>query len=164
MDVHFEPMKDEYLENAAHIYNYYIENTTVTFHTEPLTADEMKPILYHDDPLYLSFGIFDGDDFCGYAYMAPYKKRQAYRISSEVTLYLDPKHTGKGIGALALKLLENHAKKQGIHSFLAVICAENTVSVRLFAKEGYKKCAHFKEVGTKFGRMLDVVVLQKMLS
>ncbi len=164
MNVHFEPMKDDYLQKAAEIYNHYIENTTVTFHTEPLTAEEMKPILYQDDDLYVTFGVFDGSDFCGYAYMAPYKKRQAYRISSEVTLYLDPGYSGKGIGSLALELLEDHAKKQGIHSFLAVICAENTASIKLFSKNGYEKCAHFKEVGIKFDRMLDVVVLQKMLS
>ncbi len=164
MNVHFEPMKDDYLQEAATIYNHYIENTTVTFHTEPLTAEEMKPILYQDDDLYITFGIFEGSDFCGYAYMAPYKKRQAYRISSEVTLYLDPRYSGRGIGSMALKLLEDHAKKQGIHSFLAVICAENTASIKLFSKNGYEKCAHFKEVGIKFGRMLDVVVLQKMLS
>jgi phosphinothricin acetyltransferase len=163
MNIRFEPMKDEYLENAAEIYNYYIENTTVTFHTEQLSAQDMKPILYQDDPFYISMGIFDGDDFCGYAYMAPYKKRQAYRISSEVTLYLDPKLTGKGVGSMALNLLEEHALKNGIHSFLAVVCSENSASIKLFSKNGYEKCAHFKEVGIKFGRMLDIVVLQKIL-
>lgn len=163
MNICFKPMKDENLQNAANIYNYYVENTTVTFHTEPLSAQEMKSILYQDDPIYISFGIFDGDEFCGYAYMAPYKKRQAYRISSEVTLYLDPKLTGKGVGTMVLKLLEDHAREQGIHSFLAVICAENTSSIKLFLKNGYEKCAHFKEVGIKFDRMLDIVVLQKIL-
>lgn len=164
MAIRFEPMKDDYLEKAAEIYNYYIENTTVTFHTEPLSPEDMKSILYQDDLIYMTLGIFDDDELIGYAYMAPYKKRQAYRISSEVTLYLDQKYTGKGIGTMALQLLEKRAVEQGIHSFLAVVCAENAASIKLFSKNGYEKCAHFKEVGTKFGRMLDIVVLQKMLS
>ncbi|MCX7772608.1 MAG: GNAT family N-acetyltransferase [Clostridia bacterium] len=163
MSIRFVPMVDEYLEKAAEVYNYYIANTTVTFHTEQLTAEEMKPILYQDDPLYVCFAIFDDDAFCGYAYMAPYKKRQAYRISSEVTLYLCQEKTGKGIGTQALKLLEEHARKNGIHSFLAVICAENNQSIGLFNKNGYEKCAHFKEVGMKFDRMLDIVVMQKII-
>ena len=158
------PMTDEYLEEAAKIYNHYIENTTVTFHTEQISSDEMKTILYQDDPLYITLGIFYNNEFCGYAYMAPYKKRQAYRISSEITIYLDPKATGKGIGSYAVKYIEEHAKENGIHSFLAVICAENNSSIQLFSKCGYEKCAYFKEIGIKFGRLLDVVIMQKMLS
>jgi phosphinothricin acetyltransferase len=164
MNISFKPMKDDYLQKASEVYNYYIENTTVTFHTEPLSAEDMKSILYRKDPLYISYAIFDGDEFCGYAYMAPYKERQAYRISSEVTIYLNPAHSGKGIGSMVLEHLEEHARKNGIHSFLSVICEENTASIKLFAKNGYEKCAHFKEVGVKFGRMLDIVVMQKILN
>lgn len=163
MDINFKPMQDEFLQRASEIYNHFVENTTFTFHTEPLSPQEMKAILYPVDPLYISFAIFDGPEFCGYAYMAPYKQRQAYRISSEVTVYLDPKHSGKGIGTMALKHLEAHARENGIHSFLAVICSENTASIKLFTKNGYEECAHFKEIGVKFGRMLDVVVMQKIL-
>lgn len=162
MNIHFEPFEDEYLKKAAEIYNHYIKNTTVTFHTEALTPDEMKTVLYQDDPMYMTLGIFDGHELCGYAYMAPYKKRQAYRISSEVTLYLDPCYTGKGIGSRVLELFERHAGEHGIHTLLAVVCAENTASIKLFTSNGYEKCAHFREVGEKFGRMLDIVVLQKI--
>ena len=164
MDIRFSPMKDDYLQKASEIYNHHIIDTTVTFHTEPLTTEDMKEILYQDDSLYISFAILDGDQLCGYAYMAPYKKRQAYRISSEVTIYLDQAYTGKGIGTSALKHLEKHARGNGIHSFLSVICAENADSIKLFSKNGYEKCAHFREVGTKFGRMLDIVVMQKILN
>lgn len=163
MNLKFCPITDDYLENAADIYNYYVHNTTVTFHTEELSGEEMKSVLCQDDPLYLSLGIFDGEVLCGYVYMAPYKKRQAYRISSEVTIYLRPDYSGKGIGAASLSLLEEQAKKKGIHSFLAVICAENEASIKLFTKYGYIKCAHLREVGVKFDRMLDVVIFQKIL-
>ena len=163
-DISFETMRDEFLPEAAEVYNYYVKNTTVTFHTERLDCEDMKSILYQDDPIYISYAVLDSGKLCGYAYMAPYKKRQAYRISSEVTIYLKSEYAGKGIGSRVLELLEKHALKNGIHSFLAVICAENTASIRLFEKNGFIKCAHFKEVGMKFGRMLDVVVMQKILN
>lgn len=162
-EIRFQPMQDKYLPEAAAIYNYYIDNTTVTFHTEAQSGEDMKAILYQNDPLYVTYAILDGDTLCGYAYMAPYKKREAYRISSEVTIYLKNGYSGKGIGTKAIGLVEEHALKQGIHSLLAVICAENEASLALFLKAGYVKCAHMKEVGMKFGRMLDVVIMQKML-
>ncbi len=164
MSIHFKSFTDAYLHKAAEIYNYYVSHTTVTFHTERVTPEEMKEILYQEDPSYITLGIFDGGELCGYAYMAPYKKRQAYRISSEVTVYLSPQAAGKGIGAQVLKRFEAHAKSHGIHSFLAVICAENEASLRLFSKCGYEKCAHLKEVGMKFNRLLDIVIMQKILN
>lgn len=140
MNIQFIAMRDEYLQKAADLYNYYIQNTTATFHTELLSQEEMKPILYHDDPLYVTWAILDGNEFCGYAYIAAYKKkRQAYRVSSEVVLYLKPDYAGKGIGSKVLRLLEEHARQKGIHTLLAVICAENEASVGLFTKNGYGK-------------------------
>ncbi len=55
MDIRFSPMKDDYLQKASEIYNHYIIDTTVTFHTEPLTTEDMKEILYQDDSLYTLF-------------------------------------------------------------------------------------------------------------
>lgn len=163
-NIHIVEMTENYLDQAAAIYNYYVENTTVTFHMERIDANDMREMLFQGDPLYVSFAILDGETLCGYAYMAPYKKREAYRISSEVTIYLKPEYAGKGIGSKVLAYLDKHAVQNGIHSFLAVICAENDTSVKLFGKNGYEKCAHLKEVGMKFGRMLDVVILQKLLT
>lgn len=159
----FVPMQDDYLPEAADIYNHYITNTTVTFHAQPLSREDMRAILFRKDPMYITYAILDGDSLCGYAYMAPYKEREAYRVSSEVTIYLKPGYGRKGIGSKVLALLEEHACKNGIHSFLAVICAENEASLGLFQRHGYFQCARFKEVGMKFGRLLDVIVMQKIL-
>ncbi|NLU52938.1 MAG: N-acetyltransferase [Clostridiaceae bacterium] len=163
MNIRFEPFTDKYLDEAREIYNYYIKNTTVTFHTEEISVEEMKYILYQDDDIYVTLAILDNDEFCGYAYIGPYKKRQAYRISGEVTLYLKPGYSGKGIGSIVLETLDAHARKNGIHSLIAVICGENTASIKLFAKNGYEQCGYLKEIGIKFGRMLDVVIMQKIL-
>jgi phosphinothricin acetyltransferase len=163
MNIRFEAFTDKYLDKAAEIYNYYVQNTTVTFHTEAVTPEEMRNILYQDDTMYITLAILDGDVLCGYAYMAPYKKRQAYRVSAEVTVYLSPEAVGRGIGVQALERLEAHAKEHDIRTLLAVICAENQASIRLFSKCGYEQCAYMKEVGIKFQRLLDVVIMQKLL-
>jgi phosphinothricin acetyltransferase len=78
-----------------------------------------------------------------------------------MSIYLKPENTGKGIGAVALKYLEDSAKKAGIHVLIGTLSGENHASIRLLEKMNYVKCAHLKNIGEKFGKILDVVVYQK---
>jgi phosphinothricin acetyltransferase len=96
--------------------------------------------------------------------MTQHKNREAYDETADVTVYLKNGYTGRGIGSLAIKFIEEYAVRQKIHTLVAGICGENTASIRLFEKNGYRRCAHFKEVGMKLGRRLDVVAYQKNLS
>lgn len=163
MCIEIKPLEEIYLEQVATIYNYYIENTTVTYHTLSVTAEEMGSILFNGGKGCITLGIFDNDYLCGYAYSGPYNNRQAFCISAEVTIYIHKAYMGKGICSLALKALEQYAKDDGIRTLLGVICGENLASINFFLKNGYEKCAHLKEVGTKFGRILDLVIYQKFL-
>lgn len=156
-------MKPEYLEQILAIYNYYILNSTATFHIRPLTLDEMKEIVFFDHPRYRTVAVFAGGNLCGYGLLAPYHKREAYDGTAEITLYLKPEATGRGLGSLTIQYLEDIARKVGIHTLIAVICGENQASIRLFEKNGYVQCANLREVGKKFDRLLDVVCYQKIL-
>ncbi|WP_394325579.1 GNAT family N-acetyltransferase [Methanosarcina barkeri] len=60
-----------------------------------------------------------------------------------------------------MKILQ---KKQNIHVLIATICGENSKSINLFVRNGFSKCAHYKEVGEKFGQLLDVMAYQKIIS
>lgn len=164
MNIVFKPMEDKYLEAASVLYNYFVNNTTVTFHTETFSPEDMASLLYQEDgSLYITLAVLDNEELCGYAFLTPYKKRQAYRRSAEISVYLKPEYTGKGIGKIILKKMEQHAALNGIHSLIATICSENVASIRLFEKNGYNKCGVLKEIGMKFGRMLDIVIMQKIL-
>jgi phosphinothricin acetyltransferase len=78
-------------------------------------------------------------------------------------LYLRPEFSGKGIGSDVLVFLEKFAIGNGIRVLIASISGENSASIKLFTRAGYEKCAHYREVGEKFGRILDVVDYQKIL-
>lgn len=145
------------------IYDWYVLNSTATFHTEPINVDELAGFMYLNDPVFQSFLIKQADEVVGYCYTTRYKNRQAYDRTAEVTLYLKHDLTGRGIGVSALSQLEEIARKNGLRTLLAIITGENKNSIRLFEKCGYEKCAHFKRVGEKFGRILDVVGYQKEL-
>jgi len=159
----FEAMHDNYLPAVLEIYNYYILNSTATFHAQPLSSAAMRELLFFDDSRYTSYAIFNDTRLCGYCILCRFKEREAYAISAEITVYLKPGDTGKGIGTQAVRHIEAIAKTRAIHSLIAVICGENTQSIRLFEQNGYHQCARYREIGQKFGRMLDVCCYQKIL-
>lgn len=160
----FDAVRDDYIPEITGIYNHYILNSTATFHTKELAPEDMRGIVYTGDPRFVSHVLLDGESVCGYCILTPFKKREAYDGTAEVTVYLKPGYTGRGLGKAAVRFLEDAARKNGFHVLLAVICGENVQSLELFDKLGYSKCAHYKEVGRKFGRLLDVICYQKILS
>lgn len=146
------------------IYDYYILNSTVTFHKDLISIEELKNVILIAHPKYKSFLIDYEGKTCGYCYISQYKKRPAYDRTAEITIYLKPEYSGKGIGEETLNMLESVAKKNEICVLIAIIAGENQASIRLFEKCGYEQCAHFKKVGEKFDRLLDVVAYQKIIN
>lgn len=162
--IRFEQLREEHLQAVLDIYTHYILNTTATFHTHPLTVDGMRELVLFEKPRYRTFVIYEGEALCGYVMVAQHKSREAYDTTAEVSIYLKPDYPGRGIGGRALAFIERFAQTQDIHVLVATICGENSRSMHVFEQSGYIKCAHYKEVGRKFGRYLDIVVYQKIIS
>jgi L-amino acid N-acyltransferase YncA len=158
-----EELREEQLAKIIAIYNHYVLNSTDTFHAHPLTIQEMRELVFFANPKYKTFAIMDDYNLCGYVILTQYKKREAYDGTAEVTVYLQPDFIGKGLGSLAVRYIEDFAKKSNIHVLIATICGGNDKSIKLFEKNGYFKCAHYKEVGKKFGQLLDIVAYQKII-
>lgn len=150
-------------ETVKEIYDYYVLNTTVTFAMRKVTLAELKETILIGHPKYKSFLITVNNTVCGFCYYSQYRKREAYDRTAEITIYLKPEFSGKGIGKQTLNMMEAVARENGIGVLIGVITAENEPSVALFEKCGYEKCAHFRKVGEKFNRLLDVVAMQKIL-
>jgi len=162
-NVVFDEIKEEHLTEVMEIYTYYILYTNATFHAHVLSREEMRQLVFFRDSRYKAFIIKHDDAICGYVILAQHKNREAYDGTAEVTIYLRPDYTGKGIGSKAVKFIENIAKQQKLHVLIATICGENKKSINLFESNGFIKCAHYKEVGSKFGKLLDVVAYQKII-
>ncbi|MBN2747191.1 MAG: GNAT family N-acetyltransferase [Bacteroidales bacterium] len=94
------------------IYDHYILNSTATFHTDLISLEELKSVILVAHPKYKSYLIEYEGKTCGYCYISQYKKRQAYDRTAEITIYLKPEYSGKGIGKTTLDKLENIAQKQ----------------------------------------------------
>jgi len=140
----------------AEIYNYYILNTHHTFETEPLSADEMQQRIAETSEDYPYLIAEYESVIQGYVYAAQFKLRQAYKHSVEVSIYVRHQAKQKGIGSeLYQRLLEELAETD-VHALMAGISLPNEASVRFHEKLGYEKVAHFREVGYKLGRWVDV--------
>lgn len=163
MEPVFTELTEDDLPAVKEIYDYYILNSTATFHTTNISLDELKESVFIHHPKYKSYLINESDKICGYCYLTQYKKRQAYDRTAEITIYLKSGYQGKGTGLKAIDYLESDAIKNGIKVLIAIICGDNTPSIRLFEKAGFEKCAHFKKVGEKFGKILDVMAFQKII-
>lgn len=163
MELAFEALREDNLSDVLSIYTYYVLNTTATFHTHVLSADEMREIVFFKNPKYKTYLIKSDENITGYVLLTQYKKREAYDETAEVTIYLNPEYVSQGIGSKALEFIEDIATQSKFHVLIAQVCSENTGSIRLFEKAGYERCANFKEVGKKFGRLLDLVCFQKII-
>ncbi len=163
MAITFSVLREEHLADIVAIYNWYALNSTATFHTTEVSIEEMRSILIFDHPKFGAFVIQDEGQVIGYCGLMRFKPRQAYDITAESVVYLKPESIRKGIGTQAVAFLEDTARSRGMHSLLATVTSENANSIKMLEKCGYSSVAHYKEVGVKFGKLLDVDVLQKFL-
>lgn len=145
------------------IYNPYIQDTVISFETEPLTVWQMAERISSIYPLYPYLVYEEDGQVMGYCYAHPWKERRAYRFTLETTIYLHPQAKSKGVGRMLMEALISECREAGFHSLLACITAENTDSVNFHLGLGFEQVSRFMQVGFKRGRWLDVVDLQLML-
>ncbi|REJ79176.1 MAG: N-acetyltransferase [Acidobacteria bacterium] len=141
---------------VAEIYNYYVTQTHHTFETEPVDESEMGSRIERSGSEY-PFLVAEADGVVvGYAFAAQFKLRQAYEHSAEVSIYVRNDAKQKGIGTRLYDRLFDELAETLTHAYIAGIALPNDASIRFHEKLGFKKVAHFEEVGYKLGRWIDV--------
>lgn len=147
----------------ARIYNHYVTDSIVTFEEEPVEpagiAARIDGILSGSFPWFVAL---QKGELVGYAYASRWKERRGYRMSAEVTVYAHPACAQRGIGSKLYSALLPALQSAGVHAAMGGIALPNDASIRLHEKFGFRKVAHFAEVGCKFGRWIDVGYWQLM--
>jgi phosphinothricin acetyltransferase len=154
MDI--RPVKFVDAEQITVIYNFYVLNTHHTFETEPVTSKEMQKRIGEIISNYPYLVVEENGEILAYAYAAQYKSRIAYKSSFEISIYVKNGVRGKGIGTKLYERLFEQLEKNDVHAIIAGIALPNHASVRLHEKFGFEKVAHFREVGFKFYKWIDV--------
>lgn len=149
---------------VAAIYNHYVTETVVTFEEEPVSPSEMARRIGEVHAASLPWLVAErGGKVAGYAYASRWKARSGYRFSAEISVYLGPEHVGQRLGSTLYGHLFPLVTAWGAHAVMAGIALPNAASVALHEKLGMEKVAHFREVGFKHGRWIDVAYWQRIL-
>lgn len=145
------------------IYNPFVTDTTVSFEQEPLSEEAMRRRIEDIASQYPYIVCEVDGHIAGYCYVHTWKERAAYGGTMETTIYLDDRYKHQGIAKELMTLLIDRCRHLGYHSLIACITADNEESCHFHARLGFRLVSHFKAVGHKFGRDLDVVDYQLML-
>lgn len=145
------------------IYNLYVATSTCTFQVEPETAAERAEWFEGRTAAHPVTVAEAAGEVVAWAALSPWKGRCAYQHSVEVSVYVRPDWHRRGVGRSLLGDLIARARTSGHHTVLAGVCTEHEGSVALHRALGFEPVACFREVGSKFGRWLDVTYLQLML-
>ncbi len=140
----------------AEIYNFYVANTHHTFETEAVNVNEMQNRISKIIENYPFLVCEENGEIAAYAYAGQYKSRCAYKNSVEVSVYVKNGVRQKGIGKLLYQKLFEELSQTEVHAIIAGIALPNDASVRLHERFGFEKVAHFRQIGFKFGKWIDV--------
>lgn len=157
--------REEDIAGILEIYNHVILNTTSVYSEHPHTY-EMR-LAWYRDRIGSGFPVFvaeEGGKIAGFSSFGHFRVWPCYRYTVENSVYVHIDHRGKGISKLLMQPLIDRAKQMGMHAMIAGIDAENHISFSLHQSLGFFEVAHFKEVGFKFGRWLDLKFMELILS
>lgn len=164
-DISIRPANENDLQDILDIYNDAILNTTSVYNYTPHTLDMRRE--WFQQKQHENFPVFVAElnnQVVGFSTYGHFRVWGAYKYTVEVSVYVSPHHRRKGIAKLLYPPLIERAKQQQFHVLVAGIDANNGISIRLHEQFGFDTVAHFKEVGYKFGKWLDLVFMQLILS
>jgi L-amino acid N-acyltransferase len=147
------------------IYNEAVLNTTATYDYEPRPLEHAfawyDAHLQHNLPIFVAEN--DHGRIVGWSALNRYHDRPGYNRTTENSVYVASDSRGKGIGKLLMSPLIDAARARDLRAIIAAIDASNDASIRLHQRFHFEHVGHFKQVGFKFGRWLDVVYMELLL-
>ena len=148
-------------EAVAAIWNHYIRETSVTFNALEKTADEVAALIATRPAFFVAL---DQGRVAGFATYDQFRGGVGYARTMEHTIQLAPGASGRGHGRALMRAVEDHARMGGAHSMFAGVSGENPEGRAFHARLGYAETAVLPAVGWKFGRWMDLVLMQKFLA
>lgn len=150
----------EHLEQITDIYNEAVLNSTATFDTELKSVEEQRLWFNEHNHKYPILIAEEDNIVVGWTSLSMWSGRCAYADTAEISVYIKDDYRGKGIGTELLKKILDMGKNAGLHTVIARIADGSDASIRLHKNAGFEYIGVMKEVGKKFGKMLDVHMMQ----
>ncbi|HVM03129.1 MAG TPA: GNAT family N-acetyltransferase [Acidimicrobiales bacterium] len=151
-------------EAVRAIYNREVTGSTVTFDLVPRSLDDQRAWLAAHAGAHPAVVAVAGDAVVGFGSLSPYRDRPAYATTVEDSVYVEREVRGRGVGRLLLAELVRLAGLHGFHAVMGRVVGGHDASIALHRACGFELVGVEREVGRKFGRWLDVVVMQRLLA
>ncbi|MEQ8176387.1 MAG: N-acetyltransferase family protein [Syntrophomonadaceae bacterium] len=164
MQIKFEKMGPEHQKSVMEILNYYIETSTAAFPATTLPEPFFAKLMENTDgyPAYVAINS-ETSEAAGFCKLRPYSPFSTFKATAVISYFISPGYVGQNIGGQFLERVSADAKQLGIKYIIAEISSENEPSLKFHAKHGFVNCGALKNIGSKFGRNFDVVLMQKDL-
>jgi len=156
------PATPDDLNAITDIYNEAILTTDATFDTETKTIESQKEWFDSHDSRNPIIVAENENDVIGWASLSKWSDRCAYFDTAEISVYVKDGYRGQGTGRQLIERIVQAGEEAGLHTILSRIVAGNDESIHLHEVFGFEHIGVMKEVGIKFGRLLDVVLMQKI--
>ncbi len=150
----------EHVESITDIYNDAVLNSTATFDTEQKSIEDQRLWFNEHNDKYPILVAEEDGTFVGWASLNRWSGRCAYADTAEISIYIKDDFRGKGVGTILLKKILEEGRNGGLHTVLARIADGSAFSIKLHKKAGFEYVGVMKEVGKKFGKLLDVHMMQ----
>lgn len=158
------PARPEDMAQVAEIWNQIIRDTAHTFTTQEKTERGLRAYLAERQAAGQAFIVHArGGAVQGFAVYFPFRSGPGYRFTMEHTIHIARAERGMGIGRALMEVMLAHARAAGVHSIWAGVSGENVEGQNFHARLGFDEVARLPEVGFKFGRWMDLVLMQKRL-
>jgi len=162
--LHIKPATTEHIKRITEIYNEAIENTTATFDTEIKSEESRLQWLKDHDDQHPVIVAEINNEIIGFASLTRWSDRTAYDGTAEVSVYIDRNHRGKGVGKRMLEVITLEGEKAGLHNLISRITEGNLSSIHIHEQLGFDHIGVMREAGRKFGKFLDVHMMQKIFN
>lgn len=150
------------LASITEIYNDAILNTNSTFDTEVKTIENRTQWFKERDENFPIIVAERSGKVIGYAALNKWSERKAYDVTAEISVYIHPEHRKQGIGKQLIEMIVAIGEQTNLKTIIARITEGNDHSIYLHERNGFKMVGTLRQVGKKFGKLLDVAVMQKV--
>jgi len=165
IDVQIRDAQDADLPSILQIYNDAVQNSTAIWNDRVVDLDNRRAWLAerHAQGYPVLVAVDDDQRIAGYASFGPWRPHDGFRHSVENSVYVGPDHRGSGIGRSLMQALIARARELEKHVMIAFIESENRASVHMHQQLGFIHVGQMRQVGCKFGRWLDLTMMQLTL-
>lgn len=157
------PARSSDLRALADLVNYEIRHGTATWTEKPRSEEYMARWVVERTGSGFPVLVAEKDHVVGVASYSHFRSGEGYRHTIEHTVYVAPDHRREGIATALLERLIKHAASDGYHRMIGCISGDQDASIRLHSDLGFYEAGRFKEIGRKFDRWLDLVMMVRDL-